>query len=40
MIAFSVRVDDRLLHGQVLAAWAPFTKDEAAFDGLLKGKIQ
>src|SRR3990172_1044933 len=40
-----VRVDDRLLHGQVLAAWVPFTKadvlvvvsDEAASDSALKG---
>ena len=47
MIAL-VRVDDRLLHGQVLAAWVPFTKaegvvgasDEAASDGLLKGAIE
>ena len=43
-----VRVDDRLLHGQVLAAWAPFVKaemlviasDEAASDNLLKGALK
>ncbi|MEK7880411.1 MAG: PTS sugar transporter subunit IIB [Deltaproteobacteria bacterium] len=47
MIAL-VRVDDRLLHGQVLAAWVPFTKadmlvvasDEAASDSVLKGAIE
>ncbi len=44
MINF-VRVDDRLLHGQIICAWAPFynaemlvvASDNAASDELLKG---
>ncbi len=43
-----VRVDDRLLHGQIICAWVPFTKatslivasDEAASDSLVAEIIQ
>lgn len=43
-----VRVDDRLLHGQIICAWVPFTKatslivasDEAASDSLVSEIIE
>lgn len=43
-----VRVDDRLLHGQIICAWVPFIKadslvvasDEAAEDGMIREIIE